>query len=107
VSWNSVRLPHLLAVDYDLCDHCVLVDLVLSTHTVFVNCVPFVAWPYSHNDPDDTVVFVSGHRLRRSYEFCRMYDEPIHWRDVHPCGQFLVVMVPQVSELLEGFCVVH
>ena len=65
--------------------------------------MPFVARPYSHNDPDDTVVFVSGHRLRRSYEFCRMYDEPIHWRDVHPCGQFLVVMVPQVSELINNY----
>ena len=65
--------------------------------------IPFVAEPVSIEDPDDTVVFVSSARLHTSYEFCGMFDDNLHQKDVHPLGLFLVVMVPQVSVLIKHF----
>ena len=63
----------------------------------------FVAEPVSVEDLKDTVVFVSGACLCMSYEFCGMFDDNLHQKDVHPLGPFLVVMIPQVSLLVKHF----
>ncbi|KIM76590.1 hypothetical protein PILCRDRAFT_12643 [Piloderma croceum F 1598] len=51
---------------------------------VSVHHIPFVAEPVSVEDLEDTVVFVSGACLHMSYEFCGMFDDNLHRKDVHP-----------------------
>ena len=60
--------------------------------------------PASVYDLEDGNVFVSGHRLRRSFEYHSVYTRGrLILRDVHPYGPFIVVNVVCVLQMIEHF----
>ena len=66
--------------------------------------LPFVAELMSCYSTEDGVSFVSGHRLRQSFQFQSVYRwGAVKTCDVHPYGPFLIVNIVHVSLLIEHF----
>lgn len=61
----------------------------------------------SLNDPEDSITFISAHRLRRSYGFSSLFDSTTvpaeFWRDVNPRGPYLLTRPPSVGMLVNEF----
>ena len=74
------------------------------TNVAFFGHVPFVTQPATMSDPEDGLVFMSAYQLRRSFEFCTLFQRgSLVLCDIHPYGPFVVVNVFSVASLVEHF----